>query len=82
VTWQAATLAVVSLAVAVPLGTAAGRIGWRLFAGHLGVISDVSMPAAQLALVIPGTIALTCLISIGPAVATMRTRPAAALRAE
>jgi ABC-type antimicrobial peptide transport system permease subunit len=42
VAWQATTLAVVTLAVGVPLGVAAGRTAWRVFAGHLGVVPDVT----------------------------------------
>jgi ABC-type lipoprotein release transport system permease subunit len=82
VAWQATTLAVVALVAAVPLGLAAGRIAWRLFAGQLGVIPDISTPVVLLALLVPATILLANLISIGPAVAAMRTHPAAVLREE
>ncbi len=80
VAWQATTLAVAPLAAAIPLGILAGRITWRLFARQLGVIPDVSTPVALLALVVPATILLANLISIGPAVKAMRTRPALVLR--
>jgi ABC-type lipoprotein release transport system permease subunit len=82
VAWQATTLAVVALAAAVPLGVAVGRTAWRLFADQLGVIPDVSTPVVLLALVVPATVLLANLISIGPAVAAMRTHPAAVLREE
>jgi predicted lysophospholipase L1 biosynthesis ABC-type transport system permease subunit len=80
VAWQATTLAIAALAAAVPLGVAAGRTAWRLFADQLGVIPDVSTPVMLLALVMPATVLLANLISIGPAVAAMRTQPAAVLR--
>ncbi len=82
VAWQATTLAVAALVVAVPLGVAAGRIIWRLFAGRLGVVPDVSTPVVLLALIVPATILLANLVSIGPAVAAMRTHPASVLREE
>jgi ABC-type lipoprotein release transport system permease subunit len=82
VAWQATTLAVTALVVSVPLGVAAGRIAWRLFAEQIGVIPDASTPAVLLALVVPATILLANLIAIGPAVAAMRTHPASVLREE
>jgi hypothetical protein len=82
VAWQATTLAVVTLVAAVPLGVAAGRTAWRLFAEQLGVVPDVSTPVALLALVVPATILLANVISIGPAVTAMRTHPASVLREE
>ncbi len=82
VAWQATTLAVAALVVAVPLGVAAGRTAWRLFAEQLGVIPDVSTPVVLLTLVVPATILLANLISIGPATAAMRIHPASVLREE
>jgi ABC-type lipoprotein release transport system permease subunit len=82
VAWQATTLAVVTLVAAVPLGVAAGRTAWRLFAEQLGVVPDVSTPVALLALEVPASILLANVISIGPAVTAMRTHPASVLREE
>ena len=79
---QATTLAVITLVAAVPLGVATGRTVWRLFAEQLGVVPDVSTPVALLALVVPATILLANVISIGPAVTAMRTHPASVLREE
>ena len=50
--------------------------------GQLGVVPDVSMPVTPLALVVPATILLANVISIGPAVTAMRTHPASVLREE
>jgi hypothetical protein len=66
----------------IPLGIVAGRVAWRLFAGQLGVVPGVSTPTTLLALIVPAALLLAVLISIGPAVTAMRTRPAATLRAE
>jgi hypothetical protein len=82
VAWQVTTLAVIPLALGIPLGIAAGRTAWRLFAGHLGVIPAVSVPVVLLALAGPGTVLLANLVSIGPAVTAIRTRPASILRGE
>jgi putative ABC transport system permease protein len=82
VAWQATTLAAVTLMAGIPLGVVAGRGAWRLFAGQLGVVPAVATPVVLLALVIPGAILLAILISIGPAVTAMRTRPASVLREE
>jgi ABC-type lipoprotein release transport system permease subunit len=82
VAWQAITLAVVTLIGGIPLGVLAGRFAWRLFAGQLGVVPGVSIPTALLTLIVPAAIALTVLVSAGPAVTAMRTRPAPTLRAE
>ncbi len=82
VAWQATTLAVVTLAVGVPLGVAAGRTAWRLFAGHLGVVPEVTTPVVLLTLAAAATVLLANLISIGPAVTAMRIRPASVLRQE
>jgi hypothetical protein len=82
VAWQATTLAVVTLAVGVPLGVAAGRGAWRLFAGHLGVVPEVTTPVVLLVLAATATVLLANLISIGPAVTAMRIRPALVLREE
>src|SRR5215218_6655493 len=42
--WQATTLATVALLVGLPTGVAAGRWGWRMFAGQLGVLPDPVVP--------------------------------------
>jgi hypothetical protein len=37
--WQTTTVAVVGLVVGLPLGIAAGRLGWDLFAGYVGFVA-------------------------------------------
>ncbi len=82
VAWQATTPAAVTLAVGVPLGIAAGRTAWRLFAGHLGVVPEVTTPVVLLVLAATATVLLANLISIVPAMTAMRIRPASVLREE
>ena len=80
--WQTTTVAVVGLVVGLPLGIAAGRLGWDLFAGYVGFVAVPVVVAWGLVALAAGTIAVANLIAAGPAVAAARIRPAAALRAE
>ena len=45
VAWQASTLAVQAALIGVPLGLVVGRIGWRRFAGTIGVVPTPSVPS-------------------------------------
>jgi len=80
--WQTTTVAVVGLVVGIPLGIAAGRLGWNLFAGYIGFVAVPVVVAWGLAALAAGTVLTANLIAVGPAVAAARTRAAAALRAE
>ena len=82
VSWQTTTVAVAGLVVGLPLGIAAGRLGWDLFAGYVGFVAVPVVVAWGLIALAAGTIAVANLIALGPAVAAARIRPAAALRAE
>ena len=42
--WQVSTLAGLALLIGLPLGVAAGRWSWQLFAAGLGVPADPSLP--------------------------------------
>jgi len=80
--WQTTTVAVAGLIVGLPLGIAAGRLGWDLFAGYIGFVPVPIAAAWGLVALAAGTVAVANLIALGPAVAAARIRPAAALRAE
>jgi hypothetical protein len=54
----------------------------RIFAGHLGVVPEVTTPVLLLTLAAAATVLLANLISIGPAVTAVRIRPASVLRQE
>ena len=82
VAWQSVVLALVALAVGIPVGVLFGRLGWSLFATNLGVVSVPVVAWVPLAVAIPVTIVVAVLISIGPALAARRTKPAMVLRAE
>ncbi|MGH9083977.1 MAG: FtsX-like permease family protein [Acidimicrobiales bacterium] len=77
-----ALVAVAAIGIGVPLGVAAGRVGWRAFADHLGVASDPSTPALHIAATAVLAVATCALLSLLPARATASRAPAEVLRAE
>jgi len=80
--WQATTVALVALAVGLPLGIAAGRWAWMLVADRLGVVPVSVVPALVLTLVALTTVLAANLVAAVPAWMAARTRPATVLRAE
>jgi hypothetical protein len=80
--WQATTLVSVALLVGVPLGIAAGRWAWTLFADGLGVVVVTRVPLVVIALLVPCAVLVANLVAMAPAAAAARTRPAAVLRSE
>jgi ABC-type lipoprotein release transport system permease subunit len=80
VAWQSTVIAVVAVVAGVPLGAAAGRWAWRLFADQLGVPPEAVTPLAAVLLLVPGTILLANLVGAVPAWLAGRTRPAVVLR--
>jgi hypothetical protein len=82
VAWQAATLVAVGLAVGLPLGIAAGRWGWYLFAEQIGVVPEPVTPVPRILLVVPATFLLAIVVAALPAWSAARTRVAVALRTE
>ncbi|MDQ4096800.1 MAG: FtsX-like permease family protein, partial [Actinomycetota bacterium] len=53
VVWQATTLTLVALGLGVPLGAAAGRWSWELFADQLGIVPEPTVPVLTVLLIIP-----------------------------
>ncbi|MGH9110819.1 MAG: ABC transporter permease [Acidimicrobiales bacterium] len=82
VAWHATSFVAVALAVGVPLGLAAGRWVWRLFADNLGVVVEPRVPLAALLVVVAGAFLLANLIAVLPGTMAARLRPAEALRTE
>ena len=82
VLWQAVTEAAITLAVALPLGIAAGRWAWQVFADTLGVPADPVVPVAGLLVAVPVALVAAVLVGLGPAVLAARTRPTALRAAE
>jgi ABC-type lipoprotein release transport system permease subunit len=79
---QAVTIAILALAVGMPLGVAGGRFAWRRYAEGLGVVPEPVVPVADIAIMAAAITALAAVIAVLPAVLAARRRPAALLRAE
>jgi hypothetical protein len=82
VAWQATAVAVTGIVIGVPLGIAAGRLAWRLFAVNLGVVPVSIASAASLAVLAVAVLAAANLLAFLPALLAARSRPAQLLRAE
>jgi hypothetical protein len=81
VAWQATALAACGLVIGLPLGLAAGRWAWTLFAGQVA-IEPVPVISVLVLLAIPAVLAATNALAAFPARAAARTQPAVVLRAE
>jgi putative ABC transport system permease protein len=82
VAWQATTFAAIGLAVGIPLGVAAGRWAWYLFAEQIEVVPEPVTPIPLVLLVIPAAVLLANVVAALPAWSAAQTRAAIALRAE
>jgi hypothetical protein len=82
VAWQATTVAVVALGVGVPVGLAAGRWAWTVFAAQVGVIDQSVLPVGGVLLAVPAAIILANLLAAIPGRVAAQVRPALVLRSE
>jgi hypothetical protein len=82
VAWQATTLAIAAMAIGVPVGIAAGRWAWIVFARGLGIVPAPEVPILFLLLLVPGTVIVANLVALVPGELAARLRPGRALRAE
>jgi ABC-type lipoprotein release transport system permease subunit len=80
--WQATTVALAGITVGVPLGIAAGKVAWRVFATNFGVVPVSVVQAATLAVVACGVLITANALAVLPAWLAGRARPAELLRAE
>ena len=80
--WQAAAAAVIAVVVGIPAGLVIGRGAWRLVAASIGSVATARIPAADVLLVIPVTVAMALVLAAGPAWLAARVKPAEALRSE
>ena len=76
------TIAVLGLAVGLPLGIIGGRLAWALFAAKLDVISERAVPLSRLALVAVVTVVVANLAAAVPARRARCVDPALVLRSE
>ena len=82
VAWQSTLIVAIGLAVGVPLGVAAGRWLWLLFAHQLSAVPDPVIPAASIGLAALAALVLANLVAALPGQAAARTSAALMLRAE
>ena len=82
VAWQATTFVVVAMVIGLPLGVAAGRLAWSVFASRLGALSEPVTPSLSLLATVRRPILVANLIAAVPASIAGRMRPAVVLRTE
>ena len=82
VAWYATALALVAVAIGVPLGVVLGRIGWRVIADQIGVVSRPETSAMGIVAAALGAVIVANMIAVYPAWRAARVPTAEALRAE
>jgi hypothetical protein len=80
VSWQATVVALVGLIAGLPLGIAAGRVLWRVFASSLGAVPVTVVPLGLLAVLAAGALIAANALAFGPALVAGRTSPGDLLR--
>src|SRR4029077_10022584 len=80
--WQVSTLTGLALLAGLPLGIAAGRWSWALFAHGLGIPAAAITPLWPVLLMVPAVILIANAVAFWPGRAIARLSPADALRAE
>ncbi len=81
IAWQALVVAAVALVIGLPVGIAAGRQLWTLFARNINAVAEPTVPTS-LILVAAGVLILAELIAAIPARTAARTPAALVLRTE
>ena len=80
--WQATTVALVGIAVVVPLGVVIGRATWNAFALNIGVVPLSVINGLLLVELMAWALAATALLALVPAIVASRMSPARLLRTE
>jgi hypothetical protein len=81
IAWQASVIAVIAVIIGLPVGIAAGRQLWTLFARSIDAVPQPTVPSSVF-LVAAGVLVLANLVAAIPAHLAARTPAALALRAE
>jgi ABC-type lipoprotein release transport system permease subunit len=80
--WQAMTVAVIGLAVGIPIGIILGRLSWRWVAESTPLLYVPPLAALAIVIAIPAAIVLANLLAAYPARRAAGVRPAEVLRTE
>jgi ABC-type lipoprotein release transport system permease subunit len=80
--WQAMTVAVIGLAVGIPIGIIIGRVSWRWVANSTPLLYVPPLAALAILIAIPAAIALANVLAAYPARRAAGVRPAEVLRTE
>jgi len=80
--WQVSILTGLALVVGLPLGMAAGRWSWALFARGLGIPDVAITPVRPVLFIVPAVIVIANAVAYWPGRTTARLSPANVLRAE
>jgi ABC-type antimicrobial peptide transport system permease subunit len=79
---QALVTMLAALAIGVPVGIAAGRVGWRAFADGLAVVLPPSTPALAVLAIASSALVAVLVVATVPAIWAGRAHPAVTLRSE
>ena len=82
VAWQSSVIVVIGLVIGLPLGIAAGRWLWLLFARELSAVPDPTVPAGSIALAAVAALVLANVVAAVPGRRAARTPAAEVMRAE
>ena len=80
VSWQATTLALIGIAIGVPVGVLTGQAIWNAFAGNLGAVPLAVVPVWLVVTLAAGVLVVANLLAIGPALVATRSKPARLLQ--
>ncbi len=75
VAWQATTIALAAVLVGVPVGLAAARWVWLLFARQLGIVPEPAFPLLAVGALGVATILVANLVALLPGRVAARTSP-------
>lgn len=79
VAWQSSMVVILAVVLGLPIGLAAGRWAWHVFADRLGVPPQAAVPLFAAALLVPATLLLANLVALVPARLASRTRASVVL---
>jgi len=82
VCWQATAVALTGIAIGAPVGIAAGKVFWRVFATNFGVVPVAVADPLLLAALVTGVLAAANVLAGVPALLAARSHPGELLRTE